>query len=186
MKFKALLLLLISIISLCCNKTYFVNKSRVVQKVTGLMIFFEYNSSLIKSLNNGDVFTDSLIKDIFIPYKFNSRIIERVDVENAIFSKNMHSGSFIHLIRDCNGEDRKSAITYDCMSLMLNNKVDNYTTNRIYVQPVEIEFVETNLSPEYYLIYKKQELSFKNSTTILSFRKGAYEVLRINVLEHNW
>jgi len=150
------------------------------------MVFFENDPKAFKPLINGDVFTDSVIKDVFIPFKFKAGVIGKDIILKAIFSKDKHNVSFIHLIRDCNGMERKSAIEYDCTTILLNNNVDGYLSNKIFVQPVEIEFLETNISPGYYSIYKNKELLFKNTKTMLDFRSGAYEILRVNVLEYNW
>ncbi len=181
---------LLSII-ISCNKKLFVDKEYVITKTKGIAVFIDNESRKYRTFGTGDVRTskDSLIPDFFIPYNFSKKTITREDMDKALFSKSAHKVSFFYLIRDCKEEERSSSIDRETIALLLDKNIDDYLhSNKIFVQPVELEYLKysNSLVIDYYDLHKSLTIFYKSKPIRFLFNRDYFDVLRMNVLEYDW
>ena len=179
------LIAIIVITFLSCNQRFFVPASSVVLKHKGLLVFLDRDSVLYAD-RNGDVFTDSLAPDFFLPYSFRNKAVSLADLETA-FNQNQHKASFIHLARDCNDSDRNSSIKLEARQFLLDRPFDSYSrSSKLHILPVEIHFLKSRLNEEYYDLSPQRIISYKGHDITLKFQTGYLDVLQADVLEPEW
>lgn len=172
---------------LSCNKILFVDKKYKIEKSKGLAVFLDIESRKFRNVGNGDVFIDSLMPDFFIKYDFSKKIISKKDIDKALLSRSEVNVFFFKLIRDCGDADRTSSIEQDCITLLLDKNVDSFLhSSKVYVQPVEFEFIRSNIDRDYFELHKSLTISYTGKQIKLILNKGLYEILKTNVLEYDW
>jgi hypothetical protein len=151
------------------------------------MVFMDNESRSFRNLGSGDVFTDSLIPDFFIPHKFSNKIVSKTDLEEILFRRNDAKVSFVYLIRDCDQSQRQSSIEKESQEFVLDKSIDAYlNSNKLFILPVELRYIISNIDREYYNLHKELTLHYREHSLRLSFSPGSLEVLQMDVLENDW
>lgn len=170
-----------------CNKRILVDKQYVVNKAKGIAIFIDKESRQFRNLGIGDVFTDSLIPDFFIPYNFTEKIIQKKDINRVFLKKRNKKISFFYLKGDCNEAERTSSIKEESLLITLDKNIDEYLqSNKIFVLPVEINYLKNGSNREYYDLHKSLVLEFRGEKIPFLFNSGYFDVLKMNVLQFDW
>jgi hypothetical protein len=186
-KYINLFSLCLSIITYSCSNKFIVNKNYVINREKGVAVFIDKDSKRFRNIEKGDVFIDSLIPDFFISYKFKKSIISRQDLNLALTGEANKNVSFFYLRGDCNETNRNSYVNQDAQEILLDTSIDNYLhSNKIFLVPVELEYLNNNIDREYYNLYKTQIIIYKQKRVNLIFNRGFLDVLKINVLEGEW
>jgi hypothetical protein len=184
-KSVSIILLLTSFHLLSCNYRLVKNEDAVYKK-TGVIVFVD-RDSVTYADRNGDVFTDSLLPDIFIPYQFKKNAISRKDLEELIAGSNEAKVSFCYLSPDCNNVERESYIKVESLAFVFDRNVDSYIHSpKLYFLPVEIKFIKSNISREYSGLHQDLTLVYKGKTLKLLFKDGTYEILQLGVIQNDW
>lgn len=175
------------ILFISCSERFFVNNQYVIKRIKGIALFTDKESKNFRNLGQGDVFTDSLLPDFFIPFNFDKPIVQKKIIETALFSNLTPKGHFFYLQGDCNEEQRTALINAESLKLDLDKNVDNYlASNKTYILPVELNYLEVNINKEYYNLHRFLEIEFNHKTIKILFEPGYLQVLKLNVLQYDW
>lgn len=177
------ILLVICFLTSC--KGLFLTKGRIVHKQTGVLVIVD--DSLRKFRNqSGHVFTDSLLPDFFVPFKFKKKTVSILSIENAFFSKKNKEVDFISIRGDCDGAIRRSSID-ESIAVLFDRNIDEYLgSKKLNFLPVEISYLHGAASFDYLTIHKSLAFKKNSDTANFFFRSGYLDILRLDVLEYEW
>ncbi len=187
-RYLILMLLLIFIMN-SCNIKFFVERDLIIQKETGIIFLFDNANYKNREFGEGDIFVikDSLIPDFFISHKFASKPITKEAMLKAMFSNTTHSAHFINLIRDCKGTEKQTSIEIDSWPLEFDEPIDSYLKEKkIFLLPVEIQFVFSSVDREYPQINKSIILKHNSKSTKIEFMPKDYDIIDMKVIQYDW